>query len=62
MSEKNRIKWEIITTAILFVICIVWFIRDYREDAHFPFEPVIGFLSYLFILLGVFIFQKKVYL
>jgi len=59
MTEKKRLGWKIWTTAVLFVGCSAWFVRDFCTEAHFPYEPIIGFFGYLFTLLGIFIFRGK---
>ncbi len=59
MNEQKKFRWDFWTTAVLFLVGAVWFVRDFLDEPKFPFEPIIVFLSYLFLLTGYYIFRNK---
>ncbi|MBK8443485.1 MAG: hypothetical protein IPL35_08750 [Sphingobacteriales bacterium] len=53
MSEKPT-RWDYTTTAILALLCAFWLGYEYYKDpSKFPFEPLIAFLTSVFVIWGI---------
>jgi hypothetical protein len=52
MNEKPT-RWDYLTTTFVLLVMLVWAAYEYKaEPDKFPFEPIVGAITYLLLLWG----------